>query len=169
MQIICTSLHTNNHASTSLLIFYRPDALPEALPTMSEHWRQVLFTSRTRECTDSIKFVESLPMFLRHRVVDESCCVNWMLSEACPHSQLIQMLFFKVSAQRFCILHATTIISIHTASQKHRDPDTCSNKPNKSGMISIFSAQRIIIWSSLTERLDFRTENKTKVFFIVFH
>jgi len=27
MQIICTSLQTDNHASTSSLIFYRPDAL----------------------------------------------------------------------------------------------------------------------------------------------
>jgi len=31
MQIICTSLQTDNHASTSSLhIFYRPDALPAA-------------------------------------------------------------------------------------------------------------------------------------------
>jgi len=30
MQIICTLLQTDNHASTSLLSFYRPDALPAA-------------------------------------------------------------------------------------------------------------------------------------------
>jgi len=31
MQIICTSLQTDNHASTSpLKFFYRPDALPAA-------------------------------------------------------------------------------------------------------------------------------------------
>ena len=42
MQIICTSLQTDNHASTSLLhIFYRPDALPATQPTASKHWRQV--------------------------------------------------------------------------------------------------------------------------------
>ena len=28
MQIICTSLQTDNHAGTSPLSFYRPDALP---------------------------------------------------------------------------------------------------------------------------------------------
>jgi len=28
MQIICTLLHIDNHASTSSLSFYRPDALP---------------------------------------------------------------------------------------------------------------------------------------------
>jgi len=37
MQIICTSLQTDNHASTSSLSFYRPDALPAAQPTVSKH------------------------------------------------------------------------------------------------------------------------------------
>jgi len=30
MQIICTSLQTDNHSSASPLNFYRPDALPDA-------------------------------------------------------------------------------------------------------------------------------------------
>jgi len=37
MQIICTSLETDNLASTSSLSFYRPDALPAAQPTASKH------------------------------------------------------------------------------------------------------------------------------------
>ena len=37
MQIICTLLQTDNHASTSPLSFYRPDALPAAQPTASNH------------------------------------------------------------------------------------------------------------------------------------
>jgi len=41
IQIICTSLQTDNHASTSPLSFYRPDALTAAQPTASEHWRQI--------------------------------------------------------------------------------------------------------------------------------
>ena len=32
---VCTSLHTDNHASTPLLFFYRLDALPAAQPTAS--------------------------------------------------------------------------------------------------------------------------------------
>ena len=36
---ICTSLQTNNHASTLPLSFYRPDALPAAQPTVSKHWK----------------------------------------------------------------------------------------------------------------------------------
>jgi len=36
-QIICTSLQTDNHTSTSSLIFYRMDALPDTQPTVSKH------------------------------------------------------------------------------------------------------------------------------------
>jgi len=42
MQIICTSLQTSNHTSTSLLISYRLDALPDVKPTVSKHWRQTV-------------------------------------------------------------------------------------------------------------------------------
>ena len=34
---VCTALQTDNHASSSPLVFYRPDALPAAHPTMSKH------------------------------------------------------------------------------------------------------------------------------------
>jgi len=37
MQIICTSLQTDNHASTSPLSFYRLVALPATQPTASKH------------------------------------------------------------------------------------------------------------------------------------
>jgi len=40
MQIICTSLQTNNQANSSSLNFYRPDVLFDAQPTVSKHWRQ---------------------------------------------------------------------------------------------------------------------------------
>ena len=36
---VCTSLQTDNHASTPPLCFYRPDALPAAQPTASKHCR----------------------------------------------------------------------------------------------------------------------------------
>jgi len=35
--ITCTLLQTDNHASTSPLTFYRPDALPATQPTASKH------------------------------------------------------------------------------------------------------------------------------------
>jgi len=34
---VCTSLQTDNDASTALLSFYRLDALPAAQPTASKH------------------------------------------------------------------------------------------------------------------------------------
>jgi len=37
MEIICTSLQIDNHASTSSLSFYRSDAIPKAQPTASKH------------------------------------------------------------------------------------------------------------------------------------
>jgi len=36
-QIICTSLQTDNHASTSSLNILQADALPDAQPTASKH------------------------------------------------------------------------------------------------------------------------------------
>ena len=36
MQTICTSLQTDNHTNTSSLNVYRPDALPDAQPTVSK-------------------------------------------------------------------------------------------------------------------------------------
>ena len=47
MQIICTSLQTDNHASTSSLNFYRLDALPDAQQTVSKHWRQLCVDIKT--------------------------------------------------------------------------------------------------------------------------
>ena len=46
---VCSSLQTDNHASTPPLVFYRPDALPAAQPTASKHWRQLyLFNAKSR-------------------------------------------------------------------------------------------------------------------------
>ena len=39
MQTISISLQTDNDTNTSSLNFYRPDALPDAQPTVSKHWR----------------------------------------------------------------------------------------------------------------------------------
>jgi len=46
MQTICTSLQTANQPNTSSLNFYRPDALPDAQPTVSGHWRHRLSTNK---------------------------------------------------------------------------------------------------------------------------
>jgi len=47
MQIICTLLQTDNHASISPLSFYRQDALPATQPTASKHWLSIKLHSIT--------------------------------------------------------------------------------------------------------------------------
>jgi len=42
MHTVCTLLQRDNYANTSSLNFYRPDALPDAQPTVSLHCRQFL-------------------------------------------------------------------------------------------------------------------------------
>jgi len=49
MQIICTSLQTDSHASTSPLSFYRLDILPATQPTASKHLRQY-YIKNTKKC-----------------------------------------------------------------------------------------------------------------------
>ena len=53
MQKICTSLQIDNHINNSTLNCYRPDALPDDQPTVSNHWRhqhaRKLYTFDTRE------------------------------------------------------------------------------------------------------------------------
>jgi len=63
MQITWISLQTDNHASTSPLSFYRPDALPAAKPTASKHWRQPVLGLGTRQLFSS---VASLKRYLYH-------------------------------------------------------------------------------------------------------
>jgi len=41
MQIICTSLQTDNHIRTSPLSFYRSGSLTATQPTASANWRQL--------------------------------------------------------------------------------------------------------------------------------
>ena len=54
---VCTSLQTDNHASTYRSVFYRPDALPATQPKASKRWRQ----KHWRQTTLSLYFnLESL-------------------------------------------------------------------------------------------------------------
>ena len=46
LQTVCTSLQTDNHTNTSSLNFCRPNALSDAQPTVSKHWRQKTAKSR---------------------------------------------------------------------------------------------------------------------------
>jgi len=53
VQIICTLLQRDNHASISPLSFYRPDALPATQPTASKHWRHMGKINQNTKNTNS--------------------------------------------------------------------------------------------------------------------
>jgi len=67
MQTICTSLQTDNHAGTSPLSFYRPDALPATQPTASKHWRHIDSITKHTTCQlwDTQTYLEA--EILQHR------------------------------------------------------------------------------------------------------
>jgi len=51
IQIICTLLQTDNHARTPSVIFDRPDALPDAQPTVSSDYDTLnVLTSCNDQC-----------------------------------------------------------------------------------------------------------------------
>jgi len=68
MQIIYTSLQTDNHDSSTPLSFYRLDALPAAQSAVSKHWKHFknrLKTYLFRQCYDIISnFPDLTIMFL---------------------------------------------------------------------------------------------------------
>ena len=51
---ICTSLQTDNHASNTPLSFHRPDALPAAQPTASEHGRYKVHHSNRHKFSEKL-------------------------------------------------------------------------------------------------------------------
>jgi len=55
---VCTSLQTDNHASTPPLCLYSPDALPATQPTASKHWRQKINSSIHTTCAQML--IESI-------------------------------------------------------------------------------------------------------------
>ena len=65
---VCTLLQTDNHASTIPLVFYRPDALPAAQPTVSKHWRQSSYEKYNEMVQGSNKNLFSIEINLNSRL-----------------------------------------------------------------------------------------------------
>ena len=82
MQIICTLLQTDNHASTSPLSFHGPDALPAAQPTASKHWRYYADL-----VIDLVKLVTVISYLFSHFMVE--WCQKWNLLNCGKHSCII--------------------------------------------------------------------------------
>ena len=58
MQIICTSLQKDNHAVTSSLSFYRPDALSATQPTASKQKKPQTDGAKNRTFHSSLRAVK---------------------------------------------------------------------------------------------------------------
>jgi len=70
MQIICSSLQTDNRANTSSLKFYRPDALLDVQPTVSKHWRQLTaVASITLWANERTKIGTELTVLLQNEIL----------------------------------------------------------------------------------------------------
>jgi len=72
MQTICTSLQIDNHTNTSSLNFYRLNALSDAQPMVSKHWRQLCLGILYNSIYDTV-------------LIQQLCCqkkwtVDWWLN-----------------------------------------------------------------------------------------
>ena len=73
---VCTSLQTDNHASTPPLCFYRPDALPAAQPTASKHWRQTQWKWKSQGRIAAVRICQVVPIwFLEATRVYHANCI----------------------------------------------------------------------------------------------
>jgi len=78
MQIICHSLQTDNHTSTSSLSFCRPDALPATQSTASKHWRQESTEISITE--NKFKIHANIENWSPHRISLDFVCSAWRRS-----------------------------------------------------------------------------------------
>ena len=79
---ICTSLQSDNHASTPPLSFYRPDALPAAQPTASKHWRDMTTVSSKCGITKVI-ITSHYNVFVMNLRIYSSCMSSVSGAENC--------------------------------------------------------------------------------------
>ena len=109
MQTICTSLQTDNHTNISLLNFYRPDALPDARPTASKHWRHTICTSISPlhiQCIIPHHSVQSQP---------QTFCTNCTVTQLNPWPSAVQCFehFSMMTFEHFSMMKCICVTSAH--------------------------------------------------------
>ena len=114
MQIICTLLQTDNHASTSPLNFYRLDALPAAQPTASKNWRHISVTDRV---FNDIMTTGTFPHILDRIIIIQqvvTICKGIFMSTQCnlPCETCCQ-----VASSQSCISRTHKDSSVHTVAK----------------------------------------------------
>ena len=86
VQTICASLGTDNYTNTSSLNFCRPDALPDAQPTVSKHWRQISYYSKIQHDTEL--------HYQAHRIVTVTAIAKLRLYISTNMSAVNRIIFF---------------------------------------------------------------------------
>jgi len=115
MQTMCTSLQTDNHTNTSSLNFYRPDALPDILRTVSKHWRaQCSPHSSLNRCPQSPEWVG----IDRHDkyVSKRPCGSCWLSASERP---CLRGSFVMLPGSQFSVTPHTHTVSIHQSPTAH--------------------------------------------------
>ena len=87
IQLICTSLQTDNHTDTSSLKFDRTDAVPDTQPTVSKHWRHTVVIWYNYEMTHSHSDFDASPQLCQpdYRYMLQCRCwflIHWGKSNA---------------------------------------------------------------------------------------
>jgi len=129
VQIIRSSLQTDNHASTYLItqFFYRPDVLPDVQPTASKHWRQnktsesytILYATikSTQNTLNSRPGQSRVSSGSWHRQSSDLNIVSALPSNILPAT----------TDNTFCILLTTYITSGKKQSKRNKDLKTAFN------------------------------------------
>ena len=119
---VCTSLQTDNHASTPPLCFYRPDALPAAQPTASKHWTEK--KQHYKNCLVTLDDVRNFPQ-VPFSLVQQQCITtrhsNSKIYQSVAYKQNLQIVFLFYSQP-----YTNKFVRIH--SDSHSNP---GNKPSK--------------------------------------
>ena len=120
MQVIYTSLQTDNHTSTSPLSFYRPDAVPPAQPTASKHRRHYYCRNSKRIRSYSIINVKRILLLVnmpdtKARALSED---GVRLSVPSPHARSSETVRFRAVITIACY---TIRYAIITCAQKLAD------------------------------------------------
>jgi len=90
MQTICILLQTDKHTSTSSLS-YRPDALPDAQPTVSNHWRtSLLCTAAKNIYAQLITIKVTTGHHHHHHGNSGSSCANILTAAIVSRSNTLQ-------------------------------------------------------------------------------
>jgi len=108
MQILCTLLQADDHASILLFSFYRPDGLPDVQPTVSKRWRQFWFAIDNWQFSfkeeQSVWIVWFTALWLHVATCGPRSCKNMLFCFCTLHFQARLQTSYKMTKSEFCFM-----------------------------------------------------------------